>query len=73
VEYELSGTAGGHSPGKWGFSPLSQDQNRAYQLFTLDIVESQANPVPLSEGLSVEMVSCSLAGQFTEITFVSTN
>jgi hypothetical protein len=73
VEYELSGTAGGHSPGKWGFSPLSQDQNRAYQPFILDIVESQANPIPLSEKLAVEMVDCSEAGQFTEITFVSTN
>jgi hypothetical protein len=73
VEYELSGTAGGHSSGKWGFSPLSQDQNRAYQPFILDVVESQANPIPLSEELAVEMIDCSQAGQFTEITFVSTN
>jgi hypothetical protein len=72
VEYELSGLAGGHSPGKWGFSPLSPDQNRAYQSFILDIVESRYNPVPLSEELHVEMVDCRQAGQFTEITFVST-
>lgn len=71
VEYELSGLAGGHSPGKWGFSPLSPDQNRAYQPFILDVVESRYNPVPLSEELHVEMVDCSQAGQFTEITFVS--
>jgi hypothetical protein len=71
-DYELSGLAGGHSPGKWGFCPLSPDQNRAYQSFFLDIVESRANPVPLSEALHVEMVDCSQAGQFTNIIFVST-
>jgi hypothetical protein len=71
VEYELSGTAGGHSPGKWGFSPLSPDQNRAHQPFVLDIVESRANPVPLSEELHVNMVDCSQAGQFINITFVA--
>ena len=71
VEYELSGLAGGHSPGKWGFSPLSPDQNRAHQPFILDIVESGANPVPLSEELHVNMVDCSQAGQFINITFVS--
>jgi hypothetical protein len=70
VEYELSGLAGGHSPGKWGFSPLSPDQNRAYQPFVLDIVQSEANPVPLSEELHVDMVNCREAGQFTEITFI---
>jgi hypothetical protein len=71
VEYELSGAAGGHSPGKWGFSPLSPDQNRAYQPFILDVVGSQSDPVPLSEELHVNMVNCSEAGQFTHITFVS--
>ncbi len=71
VEYELSGLAGGHSSGKWGFSPLSPDQNRAYQSFFLDIVESRANPVPLSQELPVEMVDCSQAGQFTNIIFAS--
>lgn len=71
VEYELSGLAGGHSSGKWGFSPLSPDQNRAYQSFFLDIVESRANPFPLSQELHVEMVDCSQAGQFTNIIFVS--
>jgi hypothetical protein len=71
VEYELSGLAGGHSPGKWGFSPLAPDQNRSYQVFLLDVVESRAHPVPLSEELQVEMVDCSQAGQFTEITFVA--
>lgn len=71
VEYELSGLAGGHSSGKWGFSPLSPDQNRAYQSFFLDIVESSSNPVPLSLELPVEMVNCSQAGQFTNIIFAS--
>jgi len=71
VQYELSGLAGGHSSGKWGFSPLSPDQNRRYQPFVLDIVESQASPVPLSEELHIDMVNCSQAGQFTNITFVS--
>lgn len=70
VEYELSGTAGGHSPGKWGFSPLELVQNRRYQPFIIDIVESQANPVPRSDELQVEMVDCSQAGQFTNIIFV---
>lgn len=70
VDYELSGSLGGHSPGKWGFSPLSPDQNLRYQSFFLDVVESQANPVPLSEELHIEMVDCSKAGQFTNITFV---
>jgi hypothetical protein len=71
VEYELSGTAGGHSPGKWGFSPLSPDQNRAHQPFILDVVESRGNPVPLSHELHVDMTNCSEAGQFTNIIFVS--
>lgn len=71
VEYELSGLAGGHSSGKWGFSPLSPDQNRAYQSFILDIVESSSHPVPLSPEWRVEMVDCSQAGQFTNIIFVS--
>ena len=71
VEYELSGAAGGHSPGKWGFSPLSPDQNRAYQAFILDIVDNRGNPVPLSEELHVDMANCSEAGQSTNIIFVS--
>lgn len=69
VAYDMSGAAGGHSPGKWGFAPLSPDQNRAYQLFLIDIVESQANPVPISDELRIEMVDCSQEGQFTDITF----
>lgn len=70
VEYDLSGPAAGHSPGKWGFSPLSPDQNLRHQPFVLDIVESQANPVPRSDELHVGMVDCSQAGQFTNITFM---
>jgi hypothetical protein len=70
IDHDLSGLAGGHSPGKWGFSPLSPDQNWHYQPFILDVVESQANSVPLSAELQIDMVDCRQAGQFTDITFV---
>jgi hypothetical protein len=71
VEYELSGAAGGPSPGKWGFSPLPPDQNRAYQAFIMDIVNNRGNPVPLSDEPHVDMANCSEAGQFTNIIFAS--
>ncbi len=67
--YDISGPPGGHAPGEWGFSPLSQEQFHFYQLFIIDIVQSEANPVPISNEAHIEMDDCEIAGQFTDITF----
>lgn len=67
--FNVSGSAGGHDPGTWGFSPLSQEQFHSHQPFIVDIVESEANPVPISNEAHIEFTDCSVAGQFTNITF----
>jgi len=69
VAFTISGSPGGYAPGEWGFSPLSQEQFHSYQLFIVDIVESEANPVPISDEAHIEMDDCDIAGQFTNITF----
>jgi len=69
VAFNVSGSAGGHDPGAWGFSPLSQEQFHSHQPFIVDIVESEANPVPISNETRIEFTDCSVAGQFTNITF----
>lgn len=69
VAFNLSGSPGGNNPGAWGFSPLSQEQFHSYQPFIIDIVESQANPVPISNEAPIEFTDCGTAGQFTDITF----
>jgi hypothetical protein len=67
--FNVSGSAGGHDPGAWGFSPLSQEQFHSHQPFIVDIVESEANPVPISNEALMEFTDCGVAGQFTNITF----
>lgn len=69
VALNLSGSPGGNNPGAWGFSPLSQEQFHSYQPFTIDIVASEANPVPVSNEALIEFTDCGTAGQFTDITF----
>jgi hypothetical protein len=69
VAVDLSGAPGGNDPGAWGFSPLSQDQFEFYQPFIIDIVVSETNPVPISNEAHIEFTHCSIAGQFTNITF----
>lgn len=67
VAFNLSGSP--NNPGAWGFSPLSQEQFQSYQPFIIDIVESQANPVPISNEARIEFTEACTAGQFTDITF----
>lgn len=69
VALNLSGSPGGNNPGAWGFSPLSQEQVHSYQPFIIDIVASEANPVPVSNEARIELTDCGTAGQFTDITF----
>lgn len=59
----------GESPGEWGFAPLAPDMYHAPFTFLIDIVESQANPVPQSDTVHIDFKSCDVAGQFTNITF----
>lgn len=70
VAFNLSGAPGGNNPGAWGFAPLSPDQFHSHQPFILDIIANEANPVPISNEALIEFTHCSIAGQFTNITFV---
>jgi hypothetical protein len=65
--YKESGV--GEDPGAWGFAPLAPNMYYSPFLFQIDIVESQANPVPQSDTVDIHYTSCDVAGQFTNITF----
>ncbi|TKJ29107.1 MAG: hypothetical protein CEE40_09635 [Chloroflexi bacterium B3_Chlor] len=67
VAYKVSGE--GENPGVWGFAPLAQEHYHSPFTFLLDMVESEANPVPQSDTVEIQFTDCSVAGQFTDITF----
>ncbi len=67
VAYRVSGE--GENPGEWGFSPLAQDNYHLPFTFLIDVVESQANPVPQSDTVEIPFTDCATAGQFTNIIF----
>ena len=67
VAYKISGE--GENPGEWGFSPLAMEHFHSPFLFQIDIVESQANPVPHSDTFEINFTKCDVAGQFTDIWF----
>ncbi len=67
VVYRVSGA--GENAGEWGFAPLAQEHYYSPFTFEIDIVESQANPVPQSDTAEIAFSDCSVAGQFTNITF----
>jgi len=68
VFYRVSGEDG-KPPGEWGFSPLAQQNFHSPFTFLIDIVESQANPNPVSDTAEISFTDCGIAGQFTNIVF----
>jgi hypothetical protein len=68
VVYRVSGEEG-KPPGEWGFSPLAQENYHLPFTFLIDVVESQANPVPQSDTVEISFTDCGIAGQFTNIVF----
>jgi hypothetical protein len=68
VVHRVSGEDG-KPPGEWGFSPLAQENYHSPFTFLIDIVESQANPVPHSNTAEIQFTDCGTAGQFTNIVF----
>jgi hypothetical protein len=72
VDFNISGAVDGNAPGAWGFSPLAPEQFKSHQPFIIDIVQSEANPVPISNEAHVDFFDCDVAGQFTNITFAYT-
>jgi hypothetical protein len=67
VAYKTSGL--GEAVGGWGFSPLAQNMYHAPFTFLIDIVESESNPVKLSDTVQIDFVGCDVAGQFENIVF----
>jgi LysM repeat protein len=65
--YKVSGV--GENPGEWGFAPLASEHYHSPFLFQIDIVESQANPVPQSDTVEIHFSDCGVAGQFENIVF----
>ncbi len=66
-DYKTSGV--GEGPGEWGFAPLAPDSYHSPFVFLIDMVDSQANPVPQSDTLEIHFTDCAAAGQFTNIIF----
>jgi len=67
VVYRVSGE--GQDPGQWSFAPLAAENFHSPFTFLVDVVESQANPVPQSDTLTIDFNDCDAAGQFTDILF----
>jgi len=67
VAHKVSGD--GENPGEWGFAPLAQENIHSPFTFLIDVVESQANPVPQSDTVEIQFTDCGTAGQFTNIIF----
>jgi hypothetical protein len=65
--FKVSGE--GEGPGEFGFSPLAPENYHSPFTFLIDVVESQANPVPQSDAAEIRFTDCSTAGQFTNIVF----
>jgi LysM repeat protein len=67
VVYRVSGD--GQDPGQWSFAPLAGENYHSPFSFLVDVVESQANPAPQSDTLTIDFHDCDAAGQFTDILF----
>lgn len=65
--FKVSGE--GEDAGSWGFSPLASEHYHSPFTFLIDIVQSQANPVPQSDTVEIKFTDCGVAGQFTNIVF----
>ncbi len=67
VVYNISGA--GQDPGMWGFAPLAPENFHSPFTFLIDIVKSEANPVPESGTAEIRFTDCGTAGQFDSIVF----
>jgi hypothetical protein len=67
VTYKESGV--GESAGGFGFAPLAPNMFHAPFHFQIDIVQSEANPSPQSNTLTIEFVGCETMGQMENIVF----
>jgi len=67
VTFKTSGV--GESAGHWGFAPLAPNMYHAPFTFLIDIVESESNPVPQSDTVRIDFISCDIGGQFENIVF----
>ncbi len=67
VAYKVTGQ--GESVGQFGFSPLAPYHYHSPFVFLIDIVESQANPIPQSDTLQIPFTNCEAGGQFENIVF----
>lgn len=67
VAYKVSGV--GEAPGEFGFAPLAPHHYHSPFVFLIDIVESEANPVPQSDTHEIRFTSCDDGGQFENIVF----
>jgi LysM repeat protein len=65
--YRVSGE--GQDPGEWSFAPLAAENFHSPFTFLIDVVESEANPVPQSNTVQIAFSDCNTAGQFTNIIF----
>ncbi len=65
--YRVSGE--GQDPGEWSFAPLAAENFHSPFTFRIDVVESEANPVPQSNTVEIGFTDCDTAGQFTNIIF----
>jgi hypothetical protein len=65
--YKVSGE--GEDTGAWGFSPLAPENFHSPFTFLIDVVDSQANPVPQSDTVTINFTDCGVEGQFTDIVF----
>jgi hypothetical protein len=67
VAYKESGV--GESPGEWGFAPLAPGMYNAPFVFQIDLVESEAKPVPVSDTFNIQFSGCETMGQMENIVF----
>lgn len=67
-EFYVSGSDPTAPRGEWKFTYYADDPGRATD-FVLQIVESEQNPVPLSEPLVLHYAGCGETGQVTNIVF----
>lgn len=65
--YKVSGD--GQNPGEWGFAPLASENFHSPFTFLIDVVQSQASPVPQSDTVRIDFSDCAVAGQFENIVF----
>ena len=59
----------GESPGAWGFTPLAPENYHSPFNLKIDLVQSEQNPVPISNAVDIPFADCDLGGEFVNITF----